>query len=86
MYLSPTVVSAASALAVAVSAYIAGDSSFLPVFMASLGFGHMALRASYLAVMSIALFSFGGTLSASAPVVTSGHDPPPAGLVPVDRW
>src|SRR5436190_14151775 len=80
MYLSPGVVSAASALAVAVSAYIAGDSSFLPVFMASLGFGHMLLRLSYLVLMSAAFINFGMTLSASAPDAASGHDPPPVGL------
>jgi hypothetical protein len=42
-----------SALVVARIAYIAGDSSFFPMFIASLGFGHMALRLSYLALMSV---------------------------------
>jgi hypothetical protein len=52
MYLSPGVVSAMSALVAARIEYIAGDSYFLPVFIASLAFGHMVSSASYLVLMS----------------------------------
>ena len=41
MYLAPGVVSAMSALVAARIEYIAGDSYFLPVFIASLGLGHI---------------------------------------------
>jgi hypothetical protein len=79
MYLSPCDGSAASALAAAVIAYIAGDSNFFPFTVLSLALGHA--RPSYLALMAVALLSAGGMLSASVPSMTE-HIPPPAGLLP----
>src|SRR5690348_15176140 len=73
MYLSPTVVSAASAFAAAVIEYIAGDSNFLPPVWHSASTGHA--RLSYFALMAAALLSAGGTLSASVPLM-SEHVPP----------
>src|SRR4051812_37079001 len=79
MNLSPGVVSAMSALAAAAMASLAGDSNFLPIAEASFGLGQA--RPSYMALMAAALLSAGGTLSDSVPFST-GHEPPPAGLVP----
>src|SRR4029453_17781233 len=80
MYLSPGDVMAVSAAVAALIEYIAGDSNFLPVVEDSLSTGQA--RPSYFALMAAALFIAGGTLSASVPAVATGHDPPPAGLVP----
>ena len=71
MYLSPGLVSAASALAAALIAYIAGDSHFLPVVTRSVAPGHA--RSSYFALMVDALLSAGAMSSASVPFDERTH-------------